>query len=330
MLSTLKFIVLEDKVSDQKEILNQLAQAGLSPEGKLGVATTYNECKELLEKLAQDLDVVFLDLNIPRSDKDPRPEDRHGKGILDIIHSDFNRRPGVHIRVIVISGQELANSDVGQDLLMRQYDGTLIGIVQKAGLPALLNDTLSKLHKDPLRVELQRLRLHLTDQLDCVRDTSKPIKERLKAAREIGIRIGLNELDYRDGRVNSHPNLEDDLNGILKELERRFLVPGPGRRVQIGIATIQTDGGWGSFIWRGALIQHLYILNSYRNIFEHLREQPYDNPSDDPDEWNIPADIMQRAQDGAVVGQIVELFVSDLLHWYLPWHEQVYLPRLEG
>jgi hypothetical protein len=29
---------------------------------------------------------------------------------------------------------------------------------------------------------------------------------------------------------------------------------------------------------------------------------------------------------GVSVGKIIDLIILDLLEWYLPWHEQVYLP----
>lgn len=328
MLATLKFIVVEDKTEDRTEILNQLAQAGLDPACKLGTAGTYDECKALLEDQCEDLDLVFLDLNIPRNGTDPKPEDKHGTNLLELISSNFNRRAQVHIRVIIISGQDLANNEATKEMLLKHFEGTLVGIVQKAALPEMLKSNLKRLRKNPLAAGLRRLKLPLEAQWETLRDPAQPIGRRLEAARAIGIQICLNELDFREERRNSHPEWVDDLNSILKELESRFCPPP--RMDKNPFAHINTPGGWGCFLWRGALIQHLYLLNSYRNIYAHLKQQPYANPGPTSDEWLIPAAILRRADEGTFVGQVVELVVTELLEWYLPWHEQVYLPWLSG
>ena len=74
------------------------------------------------------------------------------------------------------------------------------------------------------------------------------------------------------------------------------------------------------------MVQHLYTINAYRGIFHHLEEQAYSLRHGGPDEWNIPAEVLRRVEDGDRVIQAVELLVRELLEWYLPWHEQVYQP----
>src|SRR5688572_25973655 len=100
MLETFKFLIVEDKTEDRNEVLSRLSDAGFLPANKLGAAETYTDAKGLLEEYASVVDVVFLDLNIPRDGRDSRPEKSHGKAILDIIHTDLNRRAGNEIRVV--------------------------------------------------------------------------------------------------------------------------------------------------------------------------------------------------------------------------------------
>ena len=136
MLESLKFVIVEDKAEDRNEVLSQLADAGLLPANKLGAAETYQDAKGLLEaRHAADVNVVFLDLNIPRDARDGRPEKSHGKAILDIIHADLNRRAGNDIRVIVVSGEDLQDGMQDQ-LLYDFYKGTLVSIARKTEFAA--------------------------------------------------------------------------------------------------------------------------------------------------------------------------------------------------
>lgn len=70
-------------------------------------------------------------------------------------------------------------------------------------------------------------------------------------------------------------------------------------------------------------MEHFSSINTYWNAYKHLGDRPFHNPTQDPDEWRIPNDLMERGKDGEIVVKIVELAVRDLLEWYLPWHEQV-------
>jgi hypothetical protein len=36
--------------------------------------------------------------------------------------------------------------------------------------------------------------------------------------------------------------------------------------------------------------------------------------------------VLSAVEGGEVVGKLIEVAVSEILDWYLPWHEQVYLP----
>lgn len=329
MLETLKFLIVEDKAEDRNEVLSQLSDAGFLPVNKLGAAETYQDAKALLEEHAASVDVVFLDLNIPRDARDGRPEKSHGKAILDIIHTDLNRRAGNDIRTIVVSGEDL--QDGMQDQLLHDvYKGTLVGIARKTELPRMLRASVRCLKKDPLRSKIRRAELEVLEQYEVVIDPSKPIKERLKGARTLVIRLVQNEVDHYHNRRGYCAAYTDDLNGLIRDhIESRFSEDRSGKR-RIKASTILVPGGWGSFLWRGSMVQHLYAINSYRNLFEHIEEQPYRCQGADADAWAIPSDVLRSVEVGDAVGKILELTINEILDWYLPWHEQVHLPWVKA
>jgi CheY-like chemotaxis protein len=325
MLETLKFLIVEDKAEDRNEVLSRLADAGFLPANKLGAAETYQDAKTLLEEHAATVDVVFLDLNLPRDVRDGRPEKSHGKAILDIIHTDLNRRAGNDIRVIVVSGEDLQDG-VQDQLFYDFYKGTLVSIAQKAELPRMLKASVKRLKKDPMRSRIRRGELDVLEQYEVVGDPSKPIKERLKGARALVIRLVQNEVDHYRNRRGSCEGYSDDLNGLIKDhIESRFSEDRSGKR-RIKASMISVPGGWGSFLWRGSMVQHLYAINNYRNLFEHIEEQPYRCQGAEADAWTIPLDVLRAVEVGEAVGKLLELTVNEILDWYLPWHEQVYVP----
>lgn len=319
----LKFIIVEDNKQYQLEVLNQLGRAEFDPENRLGVAGTYDDAKELLEENATNLNVVFLDLNIPRNENDSQPEDRHGTALLDLIHQDLNKRPSVYIRVIVVSGQDLAANEAAKAMMMDHYCPTLVGVVEKPSMAQMLKANLKRLRQDPVLKSLRRLGINLEAQWDTLTDTSKPTLARLDAGRTIAIRIAQNEIDYREGHEHSHPEFDDDLPKLCRHLMDRFRSADEEAWPQVSMTTITSRAGWGGFVWRGVLMEHFRLINSYWNVYKHLSVRPYHNPTPDPDEWSIPGTLMERAQSGEFVVKIVELAVRDLLEWYLPWHEQV-------
>lgn len=325
MFEGLKFIVIEDVERDREEVLNQLADAGFSPGNLLARPMTFQEALEALNDHAEEVDVVFLDLNLPRDAADPRPEKGHGRKILETIHKSYN--PRFSICVVIVSGEDLLDGFTDQNMY-DAWPGTLVSIAQKSALSKTLTSSLKRLRRDPLAQRIRRAKLdNVLEYYECVIDSVQPVGERLKAARALALRLARNEVDHFNGAIGSTDGYADDLNGLIKDhIESRFAPDAKGRRY-VDIGKIQSPGGWGAFLWRGATLQHLYSLNQYRNTFEHLREQPYDGGANA--KWQIPRDVMERARAGQAAAMVAEHIVRDLLDWYLPWHEQVYLPWAE-
>jgi len=324
MLENLKFIVIEDKNDDRLEVLTKLSDAGLQAKNKVGEAATYEEALELLSRNAGELDVAFLDLNLPRDADDVRPEKQHGANILRFIHEDINRRPMHLIHVVVVSGEDLLDG-VSDDALYERYRGTLVSIAHKAALPRTLRASIKRLKRDPLRSALERFGLPLVDDYDAVVAPSSSNVERLKAARRIAIHLVRNECDHYLAGTGTTSAYADDLAGLIKDHINVRFNSGYVKHWQIN-----TTSGWGGFLWRGPFVQHLYFLNNYRNIFEHIVEQPLQCPAGEADTWSVPDHVLIDIQKGGVVLDVVPGIVKDLLSWYLPWHEQVYIPWKES
>ncbi len=324
MIDTLKFVVIEDSDDDRKEVLLKLADFGFKKENRLGMADSYNTAKELLEEYSEQINVVFLDLNLPIDTADGRAEKRHGVNLLTLIHKDLNRRPDTGIKVIVVSGEDLHDGG-DHDVWMEAYKDTLIGVVQKANLTTMLKANVRRLKKDPLRTRISNNHLEILDQYDLVSDRNLPVKERLEAARTLAIKLVMNEMDVQNQSLNSCPECTDDLHTLVKKIEMRF-EPDKYNKRHVKQSAINTPGGWGAFLWRGHMVQHLYTLNSYRNTFVHIEEQPFRTSSTTEDTWTAPPEILTKMASGDSVGKMIELIVRDLLDWYLPWHEQVYGP----
>jgi CheY-like chemotaxis protein len=327
MAEDLFFMVVEDREADRDEVLDRLADHGFSRERLLATPTSYEEAQAAIAHECERLDVVFLDLNIPRNYADAHPERGHGRAILEYIHKDLNQRLGVDIKVIVVSGEDLLDGWNDRNL-EDAFPGTLAGICPKTVLADVLPSRLKRLRRDPLLARTRKADLNIVADYHTLFDGQAQVEARLEAARRIAIRLVINEVDQYRGKLNSCPELRDDLIRLLRDhIEQRFR-PDKDGRPKVKCSLISTTGGWGSFLWRGATMQHLYAINSYRNTFAHMNEQPY--RSDDPSSWTPDAGLVERQERGTVVGDIVAMMIKELLEWYLPWHEQVYRPWLEG
>ena len=319
----MKFVVVEDQEAARTDLLNRLADAGFLGENRLGTPSTYLEAKTLLAERASEIDVVFLDLRLPRNEKDLREDKAHGGDLLGYIHEDLNRRAGVGIRVVIVSGENVIDG-MQDKAYYGMYKGTLAGIVLKSEPEKTLKRSLKQLRRDPIRAALRRLSVDVLDEYDVLQDGEALVSERLKAARQIGLRLARNEVDHYLDQSGGSAEYADDLLGLIKShIESRF--EGRVRR-----SNISADVGWNSFLWRGAMIQHLYTLNNYRNVYEHLGEQPYRQHGENEDRWSISEEVLTLVERGDAIAKAAAAIMEEMLTWYLPWHEQIYLPWSTG
>lgn len=328
MLEQYKYIVIEDNEENQIDVLTRLVDAGFSPENKLDVADTYASALELIQQRADEVDVVFLDLNLPRDERDSRPEKRHGYELLKLIHGDINQSSlERHVRVVIVSGEELDDGMQG-DLLMERYAGTLVSIASKAALEKTLRASIKRLRKDPLLARIKKCGMPIIEHYEKLFDPSQSVLDRVGAAKSIAVYLVRAECQHHVGRPDAFEDVGDSLGGLIESgIKARFDRDERGKR-QPKRALINAAGGWGAFVWRGPMVQHLYTLNQYRNHYVHIDEQPLRSP--DGDSWTIPEEVMSGAEQGTATSLVVGAIVKDLLTWYLPWYEQVYLPWKEA
>jgi CheY-like chemotaxis protein len=194
MTTTPKLLIVEDKEEDLEEALDCLGEAGFTRDDIIGAPNTYEDALGLLNSRASEVDLVLLDLNLPRNEDDARPEKGHGRRLLDHVHN-LNRRPQIHIRVIVVSAETLDES-WDKEPLLTQYAGTLLGFAQKAELIETLNSALCAYGRDPLRDEIIRVDAGVEGHYDKITDPNEPIRERLEEACALAIQLLRNDMDF--------------------------------------------------------------------------------------------------------------------------------------
>lgn len=325
------FIVVEDDKEYRDEVLNALLKAGLEYDNCLGEAETFAGARDIIDQHAKELDLVLLDLNLPREHKSGDTDKDFGYQLLDWVHNHLNSQPGVYIRVIIVSG-EYSDYGVRDAGFRKQFDRTLVDIVPKKDLPSAIGRSLSALYRDDLLERITTLQIPIVDEYLIVVDPQQPALTRLQAAKDIACRLLMNEGDFRRQSLGSSDKYSDKLNNALKDLvEQRFEMDPNVNRRHPSIVYLKTGESWGHFIWRGLIYQHLYAINTYYNQYKHLSQQPYTSPQGTQDEWTIPKEDLDYFNEGQDVVQIVQVLVKELMRWYLPWHEGVYLKwRREG
>lgn len=326
-----KVLVVEDRAEERRSVINHLQRYGVcTADSLLPPAGTFAEACQLLERHGPEVKLVSLDLNIPMDDQDLSPDNSNGGKLLERIH-ELNGKADHQIRVIVVSGQEIAKGWNASNLLER-FSETLVGVARKDEMPRSFVDQLQKLQKDPLRTALIDLDVGIVEHYDIVFDSRQRIKERLKSARCLAIRLLQNEKNHFHDTLGMSDADADDLGGLIQDVTDRFRGQtirkrdGTDFQKRIVNASQLERGSWSSFLWRGSLLQHLYCLNNYRNDYEHIAEKPFRSVGGQQDQWNIPEATLRSLERGERLGQLLELITGDLLDWYLPWHEQVYLP----
>lgn len=325
-LADTRFIVVEDQEPQREEVLNALLKCGLNYGNCHGEPATFAGARDLIDQHAKELDLVLLDLNLPRDDGSDDLDKDFGYQLLSWIHNDLNSKVDVHIRVIVISG-EYDGYGVRDRDFRKQYEGTLVDIAPKKDLPVAVARSLAVLSKDPLLERIRALQIPIDNEYSIVTNHQQLASARLEAAKDIACRLLMNEGDFRSQSLGSTSRYQDQLNNALKDLvEGRFKDDARTGKRYPTMRNICHGDDWGRFLWRGVMYQHLYAINNYYNHYKHIDQQPYSSPPGTHDEWTIPKADLDYFNDGQDAVQIVQIIVKDLLRWYLPWHEQVYQP----
>jgi hypothetical protein len=322
MFENLRFMVIEDKDIDRNEVLDRLADAKFTGQNLLSSPANYSDAKEDLERYCSDLDIVFLDLNLPINQTDAFPEKGHGRRLLQMIHRDLNCRPGVDIKVVIISGEDLLDGWNDKNLYAL-FPGTLASICHKTALDVTLKASFKRLKKDPLLSRIKKADIPIIDDYKTIFAPETGIESRLECARRIAIQLVRNEVNCFYNDPLKSEDYADNLNGLIHDfIEDRFEMDQNNRR-QVKQSQL-INSNWCNFLWRGAMLQHLYTINSYRNIFIHINERPYQVLSGGT--WQPDQATLARCEEGVVIGKMMGDIIREIIEWYLPWHETIYLP----
>ena len=322
----ISYLIVEDREEDRRQLNDLLADVGFDP-GLRHEATTKEEAIDQLNILAGNLDVVFLDLNIPLNSSDTRPERDNGRSILQFIHKDLNNRPQVDVRVIIVSGEDIHDGFTKANMA-DAYGRTLIGTCPKTDLAPVLKASLRRLRRDPIRSDLRKAAPDLEDAYIDVVDGNGSIRDRLEAAKDIARWLLACDLEYMEKSIGAAQRYGDNIGRLVEAvIETRFR-SDDGYAPKPTLGMLKPGMQWKDNPWRGTMIQHIRNINSYRNGYTHISEQPYDNL--DGHAWTPDPSHLIECQDGKAVASILALIVTDLLRWLLPWHQAVYVPWRDG
>ena len=322
-----KTLIVEDKQEDLRTVVDCLADENFcGADDIIGTAETVAEAMKILDSHSNEIDLVFLDLNLPTKVGDSSPEKLSGKRILDNIHS-LNDRSGVCIKVIIVSGEDFIEYQASQEIFLSQYDGTLVAIVQKADIATTLKNELPRFYADPLRDKIRKSGLDVLRYYDKVVDPKCEIKAKLDEACSLAIHLLCNELECLTNRKDLRTKYADKLKLLIDDLRSDRFKKDASGYLNISERSIDMPGGWEAFLWRGTLETHFITLHKYRNDYVHLRSKPF--RSNGKSTWTASNDVLVSVEEGTVVSQVVELIIKEILAWYLPWHDQVYKPWRE-
>lgn len=316
----LNFLIVEDHDQEARTLQEVLLDLGLGH--CLGVAKSALAAREEIMTHRADVELVFLDLSVPLSGAGSRIDNDVGYELLEWIHTDLNRPGSRKTRVVIVSGQYDLTGVLDKKLRIG-FDGTLIGVVHKENLKSELGQVVAILNRDPLLEALIRLQVDVVAEYQTLNSSGASTKDKCQAAKLIACRLLMNDGDYRAKKLGAC-QFGDDLNKAIKQVVERRFKSEAGKRTFVEKKYLAPGEKWEEFIWRGAMVEHLYGINNYRNRIEHLPQQPYTDESKQ-DEWKIPRDLGESFSRGDDVVEILQVLVKALLKWYLPWHEQVYL-----
>ena len=217
----IKVLVVEDREEERRSVINHLQRFGVcNVDTLLPPAQTFAEACQLLDAHGPEIKLVSLDLNIPLDEQDATPDNSNGGKILERIH-ELNDQADHQIRVIVVSGQEIAKGWNASNLMDR-FSETLVGVARKDEMPRSFVDQLQKLEQNPRRSALIDLKVDVVEHYDVVFDSQQRIKERLKSARTLAIRLVQNEIDVFQDSLGAGEAYGDDLGKLISRIADRF------------------------------------------------------------------------------------------------------------
>lgn len=324
LLANVRYFVVEDRDESLRDVLQQARLIGLKTERKVGVARDLDTAIQQIAAKWQEIDLVFLDLSIPDDNKDSSLQGKdRGKKLLNLIHNDLNGRGGHRVSVIIISGE--VDDEIDQEVWVDNYQPTVIGFVPKDDMTAGFRRCILRYCDEGLSSRVRRLWAEAAPKYEEVTDQSKSANDRSLAAYELGCLLLKNVEDYECAKAGQAPSGSHDLNTLLRNYLQRNFQPSDGGALFSNLRRLR--GPAKEWVLRGYMVEHLYSLLKYRNAVIHLTDTgPFHDGKNDYGLWKECPDLLKRLNQAKGICEILTLIVQDILEWYLPWHQKVYLP----
>ncbi len=325
MLRNVRYFVVEDREQSVRSVLQQARLAGFQAELKIGVAGTLSEATSVLNERWKDIDLVFLDLNIPAEAGDSHPRKDHGQKLLEVIHNDINRRGEHSIAVIIISGE--VDSEAERQLWVKHYAPTVLDLASKDNLTEDFRRCVQRYFEDPMKVEIRSIWPEGFANFDVVTDPSKSANDRSLAAIQLGCLMLKNIDELESAADGLGASSSSDLNTLIKEyLGRNFEPVSSDRPAQVYSNLRKLKRARDQWVLRGYIVEHLYSIHKYRNAIIHVSDTgPFHDGRGGYGVWDANRDLISRLESAERTCKIIQLVVEDVVEWYLPWHERVYL-----
>lgn len=323
-LSEIRFAAVEDRDDAVNALLAILKDTGLSLGRAIGNWPTLEAARNGLENKWEEVDVIFLDLNIPLDTNDSSPSKDHGLSLLNFITNDFNKRGQHKISVIIVSGE--VHTSYEQKLLVN-YSSVVLGLAPKGQLTTTLPEILKHYCEDPYTALLRSYWPAAEPIFQAIIDETKDADSRSLACQNLGRRLLANIAQYEQNLPDQSAIAGRELKPLLSDYLARNFKPDPQNgRVQSAITLLKRPAD--TWVLRGYLTEYLWTINNFRNVVIHRGSIPFHNGVGGYGIWAGFQAEVNRLETGQRMCQILVLMVQDLLDWYLPWHRKVYAPWL--
>ena len=317
----LRIFVLEDDDGHYEQILECLARKPLclrSDEVIVARRTALQDARDWLVENHHTINLVLLDLYVDGRPGDASPSEQNGVELLKWLDSAQGKPIGpeghrLEVDTIVVSS---GVTETQRENYSRLYPRTVFDAVPKLDIRTILPNRILQWQKGRHKLgswlagptglgsEVAKAWRHISTG-----DGS--LLQRVNDAQTIAIAIAHNVASVRvlkeGGKVPGR-----NLKNLLDDEPRRSPQRDP--------------------LWRGNVLDQLYLINGWRNQVEHSdRDFPFDSAVGlaELDNFKIPGRnelLIDRMRRYRYIESALAVLVEDLLHWYRPWHEGVFLP----
>ncbi len=326
-LSELRFAIVEDRHDAIENLLVVIKGAGMSLGHCVGKWTDFDGARAGLDAKCRDIDLLFLDLNIPLNANDSKPTKDHGRTILDLILNDLNRRGPHKMSVVIVSGE--VNENYERNLWLGNYKAIVVGLAMKGQLTTALPEILNRYSEDPYTGEIRADWSAAEPYYQTLTDEEETAESRSLACLTLSCLLMRNIAQYEQKLPDQTGLSGKQLSDLIREyLARNFNPIKAGGPSFCNLKFLK--GSAGDWVLRGYLIEHLYAINNFRNGIIHISDTgPFHDGAGHYGTWGDGKVPVERLENADRLCRILVMIVQDVLDWYLPWHRKVYAPWIK-